>query len=213
MRTRACWMVPVVATIAAPACAPKPDDASLDRQFAEAERLCLDRQYAQAEAVLKDYLLQRPEDAGAHYYLGRTYLLLGEELFNAYLRGEISNGQAADRQGDVRKLIWKFRPDIAEGEFQTALRLFIRNGRVPPIERFDPKYFEMMCSLDAARILYFRAFFLAAYGAPPESLSGFVTRALEYVETARGVLPEAAEVDQIGAALRDFARELGIKPA
>jgi tetratricopeptide (TPR) repeat protein len=165
-------------------CGREPTPETLRAQFDEAERLSRSGEYGKAQALLKDYLLYRPDDAGAHYYLGRTYFLYEE-----------------------------FRPVMAEGEYQTALRLFIGQGRRSPIERFEPAYFEMICNVDSAKVLYKQCDAGLALGAPKSALRPIMERALEYIERGRIAMPDAAEVDQIGTFVRQLAREVGVTGA
>jgi len=177
-RARACIVAAVVATAAA--CAPHPSPDELAAQFAEAERLCLEGEFADAKVMLKQYLLHDPTNPGAHYYLARTYMLSKD-----------------------------FRPAMAEGEFQTALRLFLRQDRESGIKRFKPEYFEMMCYLDSARVLYLHCVGGLSAGASPRLFDEPLQRALGYVDKARTVMPKAPEVDQIGDPIRELAAEIG----
>jgi hypothetical protein len=162
-------------------CARAPSPAELGAQFDEAERLCLDGKFDEANVVLKRYLMHRPEDAGAHYYLGRTFMLSKD-----------------------------FRPMLAEGEFQTALRLFQRQGRESPIERFDPAYFEMMCNIDSAKVLYLQCVTVASLGATPNTFEPILGRALGYIDRAQSIMPGAAEVEQVGGPIRELAADIGV---
>ncbi len=166
---------------AAASCAPQPTPEELRAQFAEAEQLCLDGQFEKAKMLLKDYLLHDPEHPGAHFYLARTFTWSQD-----------------------------FRPALAEGEFQTALRLFIRQGRKSPIDRFSAEYFEMMCYLESAKVISMQCVAGFAAGASPQVLREPTLRALDYVEQARAVMPNAPEVDQIGQPIRVLAHELGL---
>ena len=56
-----------------------------------AEQLCLDQQYAEALPLLKEALLVSPNDAAAHYYLGRCYLE-GEDFRPEMAEGGVSDG-------------------------------------------------------------------------------------------------------------------------
>lgn len=167
-----------VLMMVAVSCAPDPSPEQLRAQFAEAERLCLEGEFQNAKVLLKDYLIHDPEHAGAHYYLARTFMLSQD-----------------------------FRPIMAEGEFQTALRLFVRQGRTSPIDRFSAEYFEMMCYLDSARVIHVQCDAAFNAGAPPNVLRQPLERALDFVAKARTVMPTAAEVDQIGDPIRELAAQ------
>lgn len=93
--------------------------------FAKGETLYLDQRYDDAIAVFKEFLLDSPGHAGAHFYLGTCYL---SSEANAWL-------------------------GIAQGELQTALALFERQGKVNPIPRFSSAtYFELICHINQAKI-------------------------------------------------------------
>lgn len=103
-------------------CGPAPPATDL---LHEAEQLYLVGKYDEAIPLLKQRLLQNPEDAGAHFYLGTCYLFSTD---NRWL-------------------------GIARGELETALALFERQGKVCPIPRFDSSvYFEMICHINIAKI-------------------------------------------------------------
>lgn len=56
-------------------CDKAPDDQALQALFDEGEYRCLEKQWVEAHAVLKAYLIYRPDHPGAHFYLGRSYLV------------------------------------------------------------------------------------------------------------------------------------------
>ena len=201
--------VGAIAISALVSCKSAPTPEELDAQFVEAERLCLEGQFVDARTVLKSYLLNRPDDAGAHYYLGRAYLVPAERVFVLIAQGRPQNG-SAEPPAELQTLAAEFRPAIVEGEFQTALRLFRRHGRVSSIERYSAEYFEMMCYLDSARVIFMHSFVGVISGNTPGSYREPIRRALGYVESARAVMPKAAEVDQIGEPIRQFAAEIGL---
>lgn len=161
-------------------CDRRPDAAALQAKFDEAERLCLDQRYDDAKRLLKEYLLLDPDHPGAHFYLARTYM--------ASL--------------DIRET------SLAENEYQLALRLFQRQGRISGIKRYDQNYFELMCQLDSAKALGIQAEILARERALiPDALAS-LRRANDYVERARAVNPSAPEVEAVGAPIRELAAEL-----
>ena len=90
----------------------------------EGEVLYLKGEYTAAAEVFKRRLIQNPDDAGAHFYLGTCYLY------------------------DTNKN-WL---GIAQGELETALSLFERQGKVNPVPRFSAEYFEMICHLNQAKV-------------------------------------------------------------
>lgn len=142
--------------------------------MARAEELCLAAQWEEAKPLLKRRLLTHPDDPGAHFYLGRCYLL------------------SAD-----------FRPVLAEGELQTALNLFLRNGKKSPIERFQDDYFELICHIESAKVGLMQARILQENGAQLWQLRLLLERSRDHAETARKIRPDSDDV----AALEDLIRE------
>lgn len=145
----------------------------------QGEELCLNQEWALARDTLKTHLVTNPYDAGAHYYLARCFL---SSSF--------------------------FRPAIAEGELKTALKLFLANDRICPIERFDADYFEMMCHIDMAKVQLREIDFASMYGASYEQLEGLFDRCALNLEAARAINPEAAEVDFVEAHIRRLQNKL-----
>jgi len=180
MRRVRAWAA-AIALSGVAACSHEPTAEELSAQFAEAERLCLEAQFAEAKVQLKNYLLHDPLSPGAHYYLARTYMLSQD-----------------------------FRPAMAEGEFQTALRLFLKNGRASGIKRFTPEYFEMMCYLDSAKVIALYCDAGLRAGAAPSPFREHLSRALGYLESAKKVMPDAAELEAVGGPVRAVAAEIGI---
>jgi len=141
-------------------------------QFAKAEQLYLDGNYENAIAAFKEFLLVQPEHAGAHWYLGTCYL---------YSQNQRWLG-------------------IAQGELETALALFERQGKVNPIPRFDATYFEMMCHINQAKIYLL---LIDALTNDPRSMPGMnpqivvprlVAKCLEHSELADKVAPGHPDV-------------------
>lgn len=91
--------------------------------FDRAEYLMLEARWNEAMPVLRQYLRENPGDPGAHFYLGRAYLLSGLPLLLH-----------------------------AEGELKTARHLFEGQGGESPIERFSDTYFELICHLELAKV-------------------------------------------------------------
>ncbi len=92
--------------------------------FSAGETLYLDQRYDEAIDAFKRFLQDNPNHAGAHFYLGTCYF-------------------ASD---DNRWL------GIAQGELQTAIALFERQGKVSPIPRFNDTYFELISHINLAKI-------------------------------------------------------------
>lgn len=92
--------------------------------FAKAETHYLDKHYDEAIDLFKQFLLDHPDHSGAHFYLGTCYF-------------------ASD---DNRWL------GIAQGELETAIALFERQGKVSSISRFNATYFELISHISLAKI-------------------------------------------------------------
>lgn len=150
----------------------------------QAEQLCLAAQWEDAKPLLKQHLLTHPEDSGAHFYLGRCYLL------------------SAD-----------FRPLMAEGELQTALSLFLRNGKKSPVERFKDDYFELICYVESAKVFLLQAQILRSEGVEGWQLQGLLERSKAYAASARAVKPDSEDVAALDRLIRESARPLRSYPA
>lgn len=172
----------VIVLVAACACsrAPQRD------LFKEGETLYLDGKYSEAADVLKQRLIENPDDAGAHYYLGNTYM-----------SNCIRPDKTALSNSDMTPDRWL---GIAQGELEVALELFKRQGKVSPIPRFDATYFEMMCHVTRAKIHFI--LLQSILDAPPNPrgpnmrslVPGIIKKCAEEAEEAEKVSPDAAEV-------------------
>jgi len=145
----------------------------------QGEALCLDQQWEEAQAVLKKHLLIYPDDAGAHYYLGRC---------NVY-----------------GALFW---PEVARGEYETALQLFLANGKENPIERFNAKYFEMICHLHSAEVLVKLVYSLNGSGVQVSNLRGMIDKIESSIEEARKVIPDHPDVQTYDGILKELEAAL-----
>lgn len=141
-----------------------------DALFEQAETHCLEQEWDEASVLLKEILLVNPNHAGAHYYLGHCYL------------------NAED-----------FRPHIAEGEFQTAVHIFMQTDRKSPINRFSDEYFEFICHISSAKVVLSAIQDLAEDGVPLRRLQGLLQQAQQYSDTADAVIPYAQEVQNLNA--------------
>ncbi len=119
-RVIALFMTVALAALLTSACSRPPEE----DLFATGETLYLDQRYNEAIDAFKRFLLDNPNHAGAHFYLGTCYF-------------------ASD---DNRWL------GIAQGELLTAIALFERQGKVSPIPRFDDTYFELISHINLAKI-------------------------------------------------------------
>lgn len=141
-----------------------------DTLFDQAETHCLEQEWDEASVLLKQILLANPDHAGAHYYLGHCYL------------------NAED-----------FRPHIAEGEFQTAVHIFMQTDQKSPIKRFGDEYFEFICHISSAKVVLSAIQDLAEDGVPLRRLQGLLRQARQYSDTADAVIPYAPEVRNLNA--------------
>jgi len=148
--------------------------------FEQAEYLILEQRYEEAIPLLKQFLLNQPRHSGAHYYLGRCYFASTRNFWFA----------------------------LAEGEIQTALVLFERDGKKSAIPRFSDVYFEFICHIDMAKIRLKQAMFLM------ENLGDFGTartlleQAAHSVEHARRIAPDSPDVPTMEQLINDFRRSL-----
>ena len=185
MKNKSLWRV---GTAWAVACAVLPLACSAPREnlLPKAEQLVLDGKWYEAIPVLKRQLVMHPDDAGAHYYLGRCYMLVNDE---------------------------DFYPRLAEGELQTAIRMFKRaGGETSPIERFDPKYFEMICLVDSSKVFVRQMTLFLRDGGRLVPMKHFIERARHYAERAAGVMPEAPEVSETMRIVEEFERQWRATP-
>lgn len=153
--------------------------------FTRAEQLCLEQQWAEAQPVLREFLLQSPHHAGAHFYLGRAYML-GPD----------------------------FRPAVAEGELQLALRLYEASGKTSPIERFGDDYFEIICNLESMKVLLkaiaLESEEMMSVGLPPGIRPELVERMRGYVDRAAAVQPDFKDVVDAKRILRSIEQAMGM---
>lgn len=151
------------------------DEQELQGLFDQGEYLCREARWTEARAVLREFLLHRPNHAGAHFYLGRAYLLSDD-----------------------------FRPAIAEGELQTALELFIEGGRISPIERFGHDYFELICNVESAKVILLQTEYMLAQGAPLRAAMPLLERASRYAHEAEAVMPGTKDVELLKDAITGY---------
>ena len=146
--------------------------------LAEAEILVLDQKWAEARELLKRHLVNYPDDAGAHFYLGRCYML--------------------------DEPLW---PVVAEGEFQTALRLFNRNGKQSPIERYPAQVFEWFCYKEMATTLLLQIDRLVEGGVTPRQVGALIEQARYYYERAVELQDDPEGLAEMDAILRGLEME------
>ncbi len=156
-------------------CAESLSEDELQSLFDQGEFLCREARWEEARTVLREFLLYRPNHAGAHFYLGRAYLLSKD-----------------------------FRPAIAEGELQTALRLFVQGGRISPIERFGHDYFELICNVESAKVCLVQMDLMLALGAPRTAVQPLLERAERYAREADAAMPGTKDVKLLQEALSGF---------
>lgn len=143
-----------------------PQSQSEEDLFALGEYLSLEARWDESREVLRRFLLDNPEHPGAHFYLGRSYLLWADD----------------------------FRPAIAEGELQTALALYHENGGHHYVERFPDTYFQVICNIESGKVCLRQFTLLLEAGFPPRRLTPIVTRARGYLEAARTVHPDHIDI-------------------
>jgi hypothetical protein len=108
--------------------------------FKEGETLYQDGKYTAAARLFKKRLFEKPDDAGVHFYLGTCYLY------------RCIRPNAAEASDPESKDPNNWLP-IAQGELETALSLFGRQGKANPVPHFSSaEYFEMICHVNQAKI-------------------------------------------------------------
>ena len=148
--------------------------------LAEAQTLCQGQQWDAAVPLLRRHLLERHPDvhanAAAHFHLGRCYL----------------NGTP-------------FYPGAAEGELQTALHIFLENGKQSPIEGYSDDYFELRCHLELAKVYLRLLMHAARLGASPASMHGIFRQAQQAADNARRLDPDSDDVRELQDLLDSIA--------
>lgn len=156
--------------------------------LAQAQTLCQGQQWNGAIPLLKRHLLERNPnahtDAAAHFFLGRCYM----------------NGG-------------RFYPGAAEGELQTALRLFLENGKQSPIEGYSDDYFELCCHLELAKVYLRLLMHAARLGAGPASMHGIFRQAQQAADNARRLAPDSDDVRELQDILDSIATRPPGRPA
>jgi len=167
-----------------PEAAQRPSGAPEAGLFAQGEYLCLEQRWREAMDVLQLYLLGYPDDAGAHYYLGRCYLAMDDDWVG-----------------------------LARSRFEQALGLFYAHGKKSPIDRFDDQYFEMICNIDMAKVDLAQMDRLLEAGASPRLLEQVMAQCLSAAQRARSVAPDRPEVMQLEEILRQLGPLAPTRPA
>ncbi len=139
------------------------------------EYLMLEARWREAVPVLRAHLLRNPRDPGAHFYLGRAYLV------------------------DTLPLLAH-----AEGELKTALYLFHEQGGQSPIERFDDTYFELACHLELSKVHLAVVQMVMNAGGQRELLERALEQCEEHLDAARSIDPESPDVEQLETLLSDL---------
>jgi len=163
------------------ACRPIPSDATLAALKGSGESLLAEGKIEDAQDAFKEYLRQRPLDEDAHYLLGRTYIL------------------ALDA-----------RPILAEGEYQTALRLFEKRLARGEPTVYSEQRFRLMCALESAKAMYVRAGTLDSYKIPREYVMDALLRSDAHLKAAEAIDPDDADVRHVRQRLNALAHRLRI---
>ncbi len=143
--------------------------------FAEGEKLYLEGEYDRTIVSFKAHLLKHPENAGSHWYLGTCYLFSSQQRWLG----------------------------IAQGEFETALALFERQGKANPIPRFNAEYFEMMCHINQAKVYLLLMDSLAQNPRLFPGMDarvvipGLLAKCKEHAELAEKVAPGNPDVEEL----------------
>lgn len=170
------WLMVALALWPA-ACDRAPKENLLER----AETFCLEGRWDESIPLLKEYLLEHPNDPGAHFYLGRCY-------FN-------------------RTPPYLF---ASAGEYDTALTQFVKNGRKSTIQRYGDSFFEFMCIIDAAKIPLRITEVLVESGAAPSEIEPYVRACEAKLEAARAIDPNHQDVKDFERLLEDLRKIIGL---
>ena len=149
----------------------------------QGEHLMLEARWQEAIPVLRAHLLRNPRDPGAHFYLGRAYLLHALPLLVH-----------------------------AEGELKTALYLFHEQGGESPIERFDDTYFELACHLELSKVHLSVVQMVMNAGGRRELLERALEQCDEHLDAARRIDPESPDVEQLETLLTDLRAAIDEAP-
>lgn len=163
-----------------------PPAPSRAESLAEGEFLCLEGRWNDAIRALRAHLLLFPEDPGGHFYLGRAYL----------------NAESP----------WLV---LAEGELDTALRLFVRQGKTSPTPRFTDEYFEMICHIESSKVYLKQLLFLLDNPVllPGVSPAMIIERCRKSLDAARAIDPQWPDVLHLEGLLRGFEGMRSAPPA
>ncbi len=170
-----------LASIVAAGCGPSPvqrfEAFDDQRLFTLMENACLNQQWALAESVIREYLLRKPGAPEAHFYRGYRYLHSPRPWFG-----------------------------VALGEFETALEIYLQNGRVNPIPRFEDgpdRYFEIICYLEMSKVFLKQLQFLIEADAPKHVFPPILERCRQAIERVREIDPNSPDVRTFDQILRD----------
>ena len=159
-------MVRVAAILTFAACivgcpAPEPEVDLL----AIADEQCLNQQWDAAVDTLRDHLIMFPDDAGAHFLLGRAHAALGHLVI---AEGEFETALAYFVAND-------------------------RQNHLPRFE--DPQYFELINHVELCKVYQRQFLILFDLGADKGALRDRVQHWAQSLRDAREVNPEAPELE------------------
>ncbi len=151
------------------------DDRAL---MAQACALGEEYRWEEAEPLLKRYLLAHPDDASAHFLLGRCYMhRLDPWLANA------------------------------DGEYRTARQLLRRTGTPGYLEeKQPPAQFEATVYREMARVHMRRSREAFTLGVPEAVVQPELGRALEDVERGLALDPDSESLKEMQEALKTYVR-------
>lgn len=156
--------------------------ASDENVLGHAEFLCVEERWNEAIPLLKQFLVRHPDHAGAHFYLGRGYLNSDQ-----------------------------FRPLLAEGELQTALYLFQRNGRHSSLDRFSDTHFDLLVRLETAEVYLRQIEWLLINGAHDATIRPLMRKCRETADAARQIASDSEDLHDVKKRLADLANRLNQK--
>jgi hypothetical protein len=86
---------------------------------------------------------------------------------------------------------------LAQGEFETALHFFYKNGKQNPLPRFeDAEYFELICHIEMTKVFQKQFVFMLDMGVGKEALAERLTRWRASNAAAKAINPDRPELAQ-----------------
>lgn len=153
------------------ACAQVPDPAEREPRLSSLYDMSREGRFQEVRPLLRDHLLEYPDDAGAHMLLGRCYL-------------------ASKNISELR---------MAEGEFETALMYFNRSGKQSPLPPYTDESFELQLHLELPKasleLAHNLVQLLQRNPNLPLTFDGLIAKIDRSLDNARKLRPNSKDVD------------------